>query len=260
EAGLRATSRDGLPGGVARPDQLVPGNSRLTPAEQLQIYAFMYFARLVEVLQMEYPTVRFLVGPEQFEQLARGFLVAHPSSHYSLNRLSVAFPAYLRDEATEFEHRTFAVALAEVERAMEDVTDEQRDEPLASEALTEIPHDRWAGARFRPIRAMRLLELSHPTSQFMNAVQQDRHASVPSPEPTVVCVYRPNNIVFRKPISALRYRLLTRLIDGQSLGEAVEAIVMNDSIDPAFLAGSLQEWFRDWAEDQVFAAIEFDGP
>jgi len=260
EGGLRDAGHHGFPGGAQQAEQIVPGNDRLSPSQQLHIYAFMYFARLVEILEMEYPTVRFLVGPEQFEELARGFLVAHPSSHYSLNKLSLCFPAYLKDEATTLEHRAFAVALARVERAMEDVTDDPRDEPLSSEALVSIPRDRWASVRLHPIRAMRLLELSHPTSEFMNAVQEERHANIPGAETTAICVYRPGNTVYRRALPPLRHRLLVRLADGQTLGEAIAGMVAEGGADPEVLAGSLGQWFEDWAEDRLFRAIELTGP
>jgi len=258
-AGLQAVGEEGLfPGGATVPEQVVPGNDRLSPAQQLQIYAFMYFARLVEVLEMEFPTVRFLLGQEHFEKLARTFLTIHPSSHYSLNRLSVGFPDFLRNEARDVPHQDFAVALAQVERAMEDVTDDPRDEPLSSDALSSIPRERWPSARLRPIRAMRLLELSHPTTEFMNAVQQDRHENVPPAGPTVICVYRPDSTVYRKPIPPLRHQLLARLVAGEPLGQAIEGIVRDGEVDPASLAGSLAGWFEDWAEDRLFCAIEFD--
>ena len=63
-------------GGRAR-DVVLPSKS-LSSVERLDIYAHMYYARLLEILVDEYPTTRQILGPE-FSRACRRFLARHPS-------------------------------------------------------------------------------------------------------------------------------------------------------------------------------------
>ena len=64
EAGLRSQAAHRLLPAAARdPSAVVLPSKQLSAVERLEIYAHMYFARLVEVMEAEYPSVRQLLGP-----------------------------------------------------------------------------------------------------------------------------------------------------------------------------------------------------
>ena len=256
ETGLEAAAEAALwPGAAVSLDRVVPGNDRLDAKEQLQIYAFMYFARLIEVLEVEYPTVMFLVGPDRFAQLARMFLREQPSNHYNLARLSIGFPAFLATLGQDQLHSGFAAALAEVERAMEDVADDVEQASIPYDQLAAIPAERWASARLRPIEAMRLLRVSHPVSDFMNGVQGDWFVAVPEPVETFMCVYRTAFRCRRQELGPEQFQLLSSLTAGSSLGEAIETAASLPGADTDKMMQYLGSWFEQWMEDAMFAEI-----
>jgi hypothetical protein len=257
EAGLEAAENDGRwPGTPGSVDTIIPGNDRLDSREQLQIYAFMYFARLIEVLETENPTVMFLVGPDRFAELARLFLREQPSTHYNLARLSVGFPAFLSGLGEAQPHGGFAGAIATVERAMEDVVDDVEEQCIPYESLAAIPGAQWADTRLKPIAAMRLLRTSHPVSDFMNGVQGGWFSPVPDPVETFVCVYRTAFRTRRHELLHEQFELLSSLQNGITLGAAIEAAAMVPGADTDRMLRELGGWFEQWMTDALFAKIE----
>ncbi len=259
EAGLGAAKADGLwPTDGSEVEDIVPPNDRLGSREQLQIYAFMYFARLIEVMEREYPTVLFLLGADRFARIARAYLGLHPPRHYDLGHLSSQFPDFLASLDEPAAYPPFAAALARVERAMEDIVDEPTEAALAYETLSTIPMERWALARLRPIRAMRLLQVSHPVNRFMNARQEEHFAPIPEPREVAMCVHRVGFQLYRHELQPEQFLLLSELRAGASLGEAIESVALNPISDRDKMMTELASWFEAWMADDLFAAIQFD--
>jgi hypothetical protein len=257
EAGLDAAASSGIwPGADRTVESIVPGSARLDAREQLQIYAFMYFARLIEVMEAEYPTVLFLVGPDRFAQLARLFLRDQPSKHYNLARLSVGFPAFLASLADDQLYSGFAHALALVERAMEDVADDPEEPAVPYEVLASIPGERWAETRLQPIAAMRILCISHPINEFMNGVQGEWFAPIPEPAETHVLVYRSSFRFHREELSLEQFQLLTSLQSGATLGESIEAAAAIPEANIQTMMNELGSWFEQWMKQALFTKIQ----
>lgn len=259
EAGLDHVSTEGpWPGNGTSLEDVVPPNDRLDSREQLQIYAFMYFARLIEVMENEYPTVLFLLGPDRFARTARAYLGKHPSKHYSLGPLSREFPDFLAGLDEPAAYPPFASAVARVERAMEDIIDEPAEEALSYETLKEIPMERWPSARLQPIRAMRLLQLSHPVNHFMDARQAEHFAPVPEAREVFMCVHRVGFNLYRHELEPEQFQLLTKLSAGATLGEAIESVALQPGSDCDKMMAELASWFEHWMADDLFSAIGFD--
>ena len=146
EAGFAAARSKGLlPPGTSVLEDVVPGNARLGAVEQLAIYAHMYFGRIGDVLAEEFPTVVELFGRERFEALTRSYLVEHPSTSWTLDRVGLAFSAYLAARAAavgeldgDSERLSFASALARVERAMDQVWNDPFEEALPYDELAAL--------------------------------------------------------------------------------------------------------------------------
>lgn len=260
DAGFEAAQREGLlPPGTTALSDLVPPNDRLGAAEQLHVYAFAYFDRLIDVLRAEYPTVEFLLGDDRFWALAKDFITEQPSRTYTLNRVGIPFAGWLAARAGDDPRLAFAVDLACVERAMDEVWDRAAEEPVAYEAVQALAPDDWGRAHLRPIGALELFELGHPVSGFMNGVIRGELTEVPAPEPAWVCVYCTERGRFRMPISFEQHGVLSALVGGATLGEAIEAAATAEGADvPAMLAG-LGEWFRDWTGRGLFMAVDLVG-
>jgi len=135
EAGADELRRRGelAPGAL---EALVRGDARLDAAGRLDVYADMYFYRLRDCLAEDYPKLLERIGPERFHNLVTDYLLAHPSSHFSLRELGRALPAFAASHALGADFPELA-CLARLEWARVDVFDERDFEPLDRDTLLE---------------------------------------------------------------------------------------------------------------------------
>src|SRR5262245_58822208 len=130
EAGIRARPARALVGeGATALERVVLPSKQLTPVERLEIYAHMYYARLVEVMEGEYPTTRQVLGAHEFASHCRRFVARNPSRTRTLGSLSAKFPDFLARTLPKSNRNGLAVDVARLERAMEEVFDAPRAEP-----------------------------------------------------------------------------------------------------------------------------------
>lgn len=264
DAGFDAARADGmLPDGAEVLTDVVPGNDRLSPEEQLHIYAFAYFDRIIDVLADEYPTVQHLLSPQHFRRLMREYLGDHPSATYTLNRVGAPFADWLAARAARVAKAqptlsaklAFAVDIAIVERTMDEVWDEPFATAIAFEELQAIPMEAWADVRLETMPALALLELAHPITEAMNAARDDEAIVVPAPEPAWICVYRDDDRRWRFELTFEQHGLLAALSQGQSLGEAIEAVATSEGADGAAMMSGLGDWFKDWMGTGLFCSV-----
>ncbi|MFQ6005345.1 MAG: putative DNA-binding domain-containing protein [Woeseia sp.] len=258
-SGLRSEAAgNGLPCTEESLEDLVLPSQQLNSVERLSIYGNMYFWRLTEILAEEFPTVQHLLGKKLFGNVVRDYVTRHPSTHYSLARLGSKFPGYLAEEADDFPDRKFAADVAAVERAMEDVFDARRVEPIQFEDLTVIPIDRWGDVRLQTIPALRLLQLNYPVNTFITAVREDRQMDVPGETLGFVAVYRHEYRVWRIDLDEQRFTLLAALQRGESLGSALDLCASSPETDPAGLKDAISDWFREWTSEGLFCRAQLD--
>lgn len=257
EAGVKASSK---PGDNAAHDleQTVLPSDQLTPLECVSVYADMYFWRFIDIMAGEYPTVQHILGEELFKQVIKDYITHHPSTHYNLNRLSIKFPHYLLKEAGEIPHQPFVAAVATVERTMEDAFDDPHREKISPEAIQSIPGEQWVDIRLQFNPALYLLELEYPVNDYMTAVKENRHMDIPKAQKTHVVVYRRDYMIWREDLDHEGYLLLSRLKDGESLGDALESCALQEGVDTDKIAASLGEWFQRWTAQEFFCGLETD--
>jgi hypothetical protein len=259
ESGVRSLpARRLIPAAAARLESVVLPSRSLTSAERLGIYAHMYYARLVEILDAEYPTTRQILEPGPFEEACRRFVARHPSRSRTLNSLSERFPAFLSRHLPRTHRSGLAVDVARIERAMEDVFDAPRAEPMTAEQLAAIDPNDWEGVTLAVTPALRLLTLRYPANEYMNAVRTGGKPRPPRPRPTFVIVYRRAFLVFRRDQAPDQFRLLSALAAGRPLAAAVRASA-GGTRDVSRLAAKLGGWFREWAAAGIFVGVSRRG-
>ena len=182
EAGLRSRHARGLlREGVRAPESVVLPSRQLTSVERLEIYAHMYYARLLEVMEAEYPTLRQLLGPHAFAAACRQFVAKNPSRTRTLGGLSARFPEFLAKTLPRSNRNGLAVDVARIERAMEDVFDAPRAEPMTAAEFAALGAGDWEGVKLAVTPALRLLELRHPANAYMNALRRGERPRAPAP-------------------------------------------------------------------------------
>ncbi len=256
-AGVRAApARRLLPAAASKLEDIVLPSKSLTSVERLDIYAHMYYSRLLEILGEEYPVTRRVLGDEAFWNACHRFVERNPSRHRTLNHLSFRFPLFLSRHLPPGNRRGLATDVARVERAMEEVHDEARALPLTAEEFASIGASEWHYVRLRLVPAIRLLALRFPVNDYMNAVRAGRKPRLPQPRATFAIVYRRDFRLHRVDQEPGQFRLLSALARGRTLEDAVRKSVSGRGGNAERLAATLGGWFREWAAAGIFCAIE----
>ena len=245
-----------LPQAATHLESVVLPSKSLSSIERLGIYAHMYYARLLEILVAEYPTTQLVLGEKAFERACRRFLERNPSKHRTLNHLSERFPDFLSRHLPPGNRSKFAVDVARIERAMEDVFDAARAEPLTAAELASISADQWHRVRLRVIPALHLLTLRFPVNAYMNAARGRGKPRTPRPRATFAIVYRLGFQVYRRDQAPGQFKLLAALARGQTLAQAVRSSITGRGGNADRLAATLGAWFREWAAAGIFCGIE----
>ncbi len=254
-AGARAA-----PGGLA-PEELIEPSRALAAEQRLGVYSDAYFARLYEVLEEDFPALVALLGADEARALFRAYLIEHPSDHPNLNQLGRRLPGYIERELAhngggggDSGPRAFALDLARLERAVQEVFAAPRGQALAAGDLASLAPEAWGGLRLALSPDVRLLAAAHPVNAWYQAFREGAQGPAPAPARTWVVLYRRDFRVWRLPLSEPQHELLAefgRGAAGAALGDALAALGARFDLAP--LSGELGTWFQDWAGLGLFA-------
>ncbi len=258
-----------------RVEQVVDPSERRTSVERLEVYANAYYARLLECLRDEFPALLHAVGEEVFDGLAFGYLQAYPSTELHACQSEPAIRPIPRGDAATRRRGggaspswpDFMIDLARLERCYSDVFDgpgAERLKLLEAAAFKDHSARGLDGqARLVPVPCLRLfvVALSGPGVRD-GRPRKKRIPTLPDPEPTWLAVSRVDYVVRRWTLSPVQYRVAAALIDGQTVGSAIEraamlAVESGESLER--LAGNLRDWFAEWSSAGFFQAIEVPG-
>ena len=206
---------------------------KLSSSERVAIYRRAYWARLVEVLHDDFPTLAHALGEEAFDVLACEYLARFPSESADLAMLGRNVAAHCRSQGL-----AFAADVATLEWAIVEVIHSPLAPPSnALAVLAAMPSERWGELRFEPGSASRVVELEHPANAYWQAVADRTSPSVPAPEWSCTAIYRQAFTVWRWDIDRAMARVLLPLLRGASLAEALA------NADESANVGA---WFREW--------------
>jgi len=235
------------PGPVAGVPRMILPSKTLEPLERLDIYRNMYVARLQEALEVDYPALLEYLGGDMFSDLIALYLKHNPSRSYTLNRLGDRLPDFVR-RLENVPRPGFAHDIARMELAMTEVVDEEETPALTPDAIAAVPANAWTTVRLRPVKALRLLALRYPVNDYLNAIW----ASEPMPrlarKNTWLAISRRNYTLARTPLTGPAFHVLSALIEGRTLAEALAGRRLKQD--------QLFAWFRDWVAAGIFHRVE----
>jgi hypothetical protein len=235
---------------------LVPPNDRLGSAEQLDIYANMYFHRLHDCLAEDFPVLMARLEGARFHNLVTDYLLAHPSTDFSLRELGRALPDFLASHALEREFPALA-DLARLEWARVDVFDEADATPLSREEVLERGASEPERLGLALIPAARLLCLDAsvlPLWKRLDAGERVAEDAAPRGERCAVRVWRKGFAVFHRSMPSDEERCIEALASrGVSLAEIGELLAGAQPSDAAEtqLAERFAALLDLWTQDEI---------
>ena len=244
---------DPLHGDAAIADEVaahVTGNSRLTPAEQVDIYRRQYWLRHIDALADDYPGVAHLLGDEGFEAFLRAYLLAHPPRHKSLRDLGCDIVAFGEGYAFPEALRAVTLEMLAYEHAFVDMFDGAEPPPLDPQKLVAMPEDAWERARvvIHPLLVHRRVRFPvHRLRLEAKTTDVEPRTAPPIEAPANLVLYRDDNRIRFEELDGTAFALLDALARGEPLGPACEQIAATLTPEAAEQLGAqVGPWFQDW--------------
>ena len=228
----------------------VTGNSRLTPAEQVDIYRRQYWLRHIDALADDYPGVAHLLGEEGFDAFLRAYLLAHPPRHKSLRDLGSDIVAFARGYAFPAELLAVVVEMVAYEHAFIDLFDGAEPPPLDPQKLTSMPEEAWEHARLVIHPLLVRVQTRFPVHRLRleaKAEDVEPRTEPPIEAPANLVLFRDDNCIRFETLDGTAFALLDALARGTALGPACEQVAA--TLDPEAaeqLGAQVGPWFQEW--------------
>jgi len=225
---------------------IVRGDNRLSAIERLDIYAEMYFYRLLDCLKEDYPATVAVVGATNFHNLITGYLLAYPPSHPSV-LFAGRYLANFLDSHPLREQWPFIADLARLERALIEVFHAADAPALSSEELRAIAPADWPMLELKTHPALQLLPTQWNVVNVAHAVEGGSDWEPPDRSSSQVLVWRKDCRCYYREIGGLELDLIRAITGGASVAalcERVAAVSLSEDPTGAFLE-LLERWLAD---------------
>ena len=247
-----------LPELAARGDSTSPlrawiaADSEAAAALRLDVYANMYFFRLLDVLRGDYSNTLKLVGDDAFHNLATGYVLAHPSDNPSLRWIGRHLPVYV--EGSDLLRRfPAAAALARLEWARGESFDAEDAPTATAAALATATPQSWSAMRLRMQPSLRLLELDHRVLPLWLALERGAADRPDAPaELARAVVWRRGFRVYHRAVAAPEHECLRLACSGATFASICEVLWCHVGEEtPGIAVGYL----RSWLDREMVASV-----
>ncbi len=228
----------------------VVGTRQVSVGTRLNIYREAYYLRLAEALATTYSSLRAFLGEDQFRWLARLYIDAHPSRHYSVRYFGHRLAAFLSKQEP-YRSNPVLIDLARWEWAVADVFDARDSTSVTADVLQGVPANCWPALRLGFHDAIRLVSSRWNVAEIWSALNREQ---IP-PEPILSArrgrwaIWRSGLDVYFAPMDAREERALRAALRGDPFAHiCAVAPAAADEMGPArWAAGILRQWLdRGW--------------
>ena len=235
----------------------VAGENPQASAFRVNVYAEMYFWRLLDVLRDDYPKILGITGDEAFRELVRAYLAAHPSENPSIRHVGRHFSKFLAGRAPAA--LPYLADLAGLEWARSEAFDRPDASALQVDDLARLSPEDWPQVTIEAVPSHRLLRLSYPVHEVWMALEKKAEIPAIGPRPTAILVWREEFTVYHRAIAERDARAFELLAQGRTFGEICE--VLAEGMDDIALAGEkAMTTLLAWVKDGLVAGYKLPGP
>lgn len=236
----------------------VESSSTLAPEERINIYAQMYFARLVDVLSQNFPRVFDILGFEQFQEIVRAYVAEYPSVYPTIQDIGQHLAGFLATYQGKISQigktQPVIVDLAQLEWLRLEVFDAPDAEPLRLEHLQTIAPDDWPTLRFQFIPAHQLLSSAWPIHTVWAANEQPSpDLSDPQAHATTLRIWRKDFLIYQAPIEGTEKTAFEAVQAGESFAGVCAAL--EGDLSPEAAAQEMGSLLLRWIEDGILAQL-----
>lgn len=244
-AAERDLGADGLGG-------IVLGDDRLSSEARVDIYANMYFYRILDALKEDFPATRAVLGDERFHNLVTGYLLEHPPTEPSITHCGSHLADYLRNHPMR-EDAPFIADLAKLERATVEVFPGPDAAPLDPDALRAVAVEDWPAMKLMLQPSAQILALDWRVSDLLRAVEDRRPWSPAEQGAVKVVVWRRNSRVFHRDLDPPEANALEAAAHSATFAEICEVVAATvPDQDPV---GAMNRMLSRWLSDCLLTRV-----
>ena len=204
-------------------DALVLGDDRLTAEARVDIYANMYFYRLLDVLKEDFPATLRVLGDDNFHNLATGYLIEYPPTEASVHHCGRHLADFLRGHPLRKDAPCIA-DLAALERAVVEVFHGPDAHALEADELRDIAPEKWPALMMRTHPALQILKLEYRVAKLLRAVEEEREWKPAEAALVQVIVWRRDSKVFHRELEKVEQRALAAARNGVAFEKICELV------------------------------------
>ena len=204
-------------------DALVLGDDRLSAEDRVDIYANMYFYRLLEVLKEDFPATLRVLGDDNFHNLATGYLLEYPPTEPSVHSCGRHLAEFLHNHPLRND-APYVADLAALERAVVEVFHGPDAVALEAEQLRAIAPEKWPALVMRTHPAVQILKLEYRVAELARAVEEEREWKPAAASAVEAIVWRRNAQVFYRDLEKVEQRALAAARGGVKFEKICELV------------------------------------
>jgi hypothetical protein len=244
-AGLRQI--DMKPGELGR---VVAGDGRLDAVQRLDIYANMYFWRLLDILRGDFSAVAAAVGDDAFHNLVTDYLLACPSQHPSVRNVGARLADFVARQPIAAE-RPWLAELARLERTRIELFDGPDAESLTLDELRTRAPEEFVTLPLPLVPSLVFLDVGHAVDDVWRAAENEQPIEAPAAGARTLLVWRQDVTVYHRPLEPLERAALLRARDGGSFGVVCDLVSESMPVDEAGPAAF--QLLARWVGDGIIA-------
>lgn len=251
-------------------ESLVKPTVGLSGVARLDIYANMYFFRILDVLRDEYPKLAAALGDNAFHNLVTEYLVACRPAHPSLREAGARLPEFLGQHplVTEGQRRGWLAELARLERTRHELYDGPDAETLELDVLRLMSPDALSALWLVAIPCHAVLGNRFCVSRRWKDLEAGASGGVVvvAQTPETLLVWRRGLDVYHRAVDPDEARLLALVRGGTRFEIVCEALLGETacdsssdlSLDVSSVAERAFQLIGRWVNDGLIAAPSDD--
>jgi hypothetical protein len=231
----------------------VVSDAKASAEERVHVYVEGYRLRLLEILEDNFSGLRGLLGDEQFDQMGRAYIAAHPSTHPSVRWFSQELPEFLNATAPYDAHPHLA-EMAAFEWAQGLAFDAADVPSLDMQALATVPPDAWGQVKFQFHPSVQRLDLESNMPKFWQALAAEQEPpAISDEEPASWLLWRKDLDTHWRSLSEDEAAMLDSAQDGANFGELCESLCQWHA--PEGVAMQAASYLKLWLSDGLVTGI-----
>lgn len=228
-------------------------DAKVGAVRRLDIYYQAYRLRLIQALSTAYPKLHALLGDDLFEDTARSYIDAYPSTCRNVRWYGAALRTHL---ANTLPQHPIAAEMADFEWALSLAFDAPDTPVLQIQDLAAIAPEDWASLSFKLQPSLHLLALRWNTVAVWKAldVEETPPACEQKPAPETWLIWRQAlNPRFRS-LDALEESALGLAISGASFGDICASV--NSQLEAEASTIKAAQYLAAWLEDEMITRFQ----